>query len=109
VAPASRAAYRTVAVTPILAKIQRLIALAANDSAAAPEARTAAHVAARLIHGHRIELHDPAERATNAVPAKVIESRYTGRCNRCGGEYQVGEFVAWTKGRGAAHTKCADV
>ena len=95
--------------TPVLAKIQRLIALAANDSAAAPEARTAAHVAARLIHGHRIELHDPAERVTNAVPTKVIKSRYAGRCNRCGGHYEAGEVVAWTKGRGAAHAKCIDV
>lgn len=95
--------------TPVLAKIQRLIALAANDSAAVPEARTAAHVAARLILGHRIELRDPAEQAANAVPTKVIRSRYAGRCNRCGGDYKVGETVVWTKGRGAAHTKCADV
>jgi hypothetical protein len=95
--------------TPVLAKIQRLIALAANDSAPAPEARTAAHVAARLIHGHRIELHDPAERATNAVRTKMINSRYAGRCNRCGGDYVVGEVVAWTKDRGAAHAKCVDV
>jgi len=95
--------------TRVVAKIQRLIALAANDSAEAAEARTAAHIAARLIHGYRIELRDPSQSETTAPPTKVIQSRYAGRCNRCGRNYQVGELVAWTKGRGAAHNKCADV
>ena len=97
-----------VPMTAILSKIQRLIALAANESAGAAEARTAAHIAARLIQGYRIELRDPNGANTSTTPAKVIQSRYAGRCNRCGGDYAVGEFVAWTKGHGAAHTKCVD-
>jgi hypothetical protein len=105
--------------TAVLSRIRRLIALAANESAAVPEARTAAHIAARLIQGHRIELHDPTDLGTrgvvtprsaaSTVPSKIIKSRYDGLCNRCGHHYGVGESVAWTKGRGAAHVKCADV
>lgn len=91
----------------VLAKIQRLIALAANDSAEVAEARTAAHIAARLIHAHRIELHDPVEQPLPARPTRIIRSRYVGRCSRCGRVYEVGDLVAWTRGLGAAHEKCA--
>ncbi|HVY26137.1 MAG TPA: DUF2786 domain-containing protein [Polyangiaceae bacterium] len=92
----------------VLVKIQRLIAIATHENAQAEEARTAAHIAARLIQGHGIELQDPAERPSGGAQAKTIRSRYIGRCTLCGGAYQVGELVKWTKGRGSAHATCFD-
>jgi hypothetical protein len=92
----------------VVSRIQQLIALATNDHAAAEEARTAARIAARLIHGHGIELKDPAETSTAPPPPKTIRSRYAGRCIVCGRDYNVGDTVKWTKGRGTAHVKCGD-
>jgi hypothetical protein len=88
----------------IVSRIQQLIALATNDNAATEEARTAARIAARLIHGHGIELKDPAE--MSAPPPKTIRSRYAGRCIICSRDYDIGDTVKWTRGRGSAHVNC---
>lgn len=92
----------------VLSKIRQLMALAASDSAEAAEARTAAHIAVRLIHGHRIELRDPSDEGSAPTTTRVIRARYRGRCTRCGRDYAAGNFVAWTKGRGAMHTNCTE-
>lgn len=97
-----------VMMSDVLSKIRHLIALAASGSAEAAEARTAAHIAVRLIQGHRIELRDPLENRSGASTTRVIRARYAGRCIRCGRVYPVGSFVVWTKGRGAVHTNCTE-
>jgi hypothetical protein len=93
----------------VLTRIHQLITLAANESAESAEARTAAHVAARLIHRHGIELRQPGAGEVAASPTRVIRSRYSGRCTHCGGRYDVGDAVAWTRGLGAAHVRCCDL
>lgn len=93
--------------TSVLARIQHLLALATNDKAEREEARTAAHIAARLIRGHGIALQESRATSTGPTPARTIRSRYVGHCTVCGNQYRVGDLVSWAKGRGSAHASCA--
>jgi len=36
----------------------------------------------------------------------LIESRFSGNCQRCGARYEVGEEIRWARNRGAVHTCC---
>lgn len=103
----------------ILARVRALLARAASP--AEEEARTCAHIAARLIREHGIELSLPRSsaapptawpaappRGADAVPRRrTISARFAGYCRLCGAHYRVGELVSWARGLGAVHVPCA--
>lgn len=41
------------------------------------------------------------------MPYKIIESKFPGRCDACGYDYAVGDYIAWAKGQPAYHEDCA--
>lgn len=36
----------------------------------------------------------------------TITAKYAGKCNRCGGQTEVGDMIDWQKGKGASHVNC---
>ena len=108
-----------------LAKIRALLARATHETTPAEEARTSAHLAARLIvsHGFKIGLsnghapppppppEEPRPRARSSGGMKnyaVFTNKYRGRCVSCGAPYAIGDRIAWRRGEGTTHYTCRE-
>ena len=105
-----------------LAKIRALLARATHETTPPEEARTSAHLAARLIVSHGFSIGaashsngyaqpppppSPEERPKRSSSREknyaVFSSKYRGRCVSCGSPYAIGDRIAWRRGEGTTH------
>jgi hypothetical protein len=118
--------------TATFERVRSLISRALHPGTPVEEARTSAVIACRLLAEHGplrpdtqpVDLEsiereafdrgymegaaDAKRMASPPVPKRhVIASKYAGRCQSCGGAYRIGESIAWAKGEGAVHVRCA--
>ena len=111
-----------------LAKIRALLARATHETTPPEEARTSAHLAAKLIvshgfsvigivsHSNGYEKPPPTsaqevKRSRSAAGMKnyaVFTSKYRGRCVSCGAPYAIGDRIAWRRGEGTTHYTCRE-
>ena len=110
-----------------LAKIRALLARATHETTPAEEARTSAHLAARLIvsHGFSVGAADHSNGHAKAPPPPpeekprarsssreknyaVFSSKYRGRCVSCAMPYAIGDRIAWRRGEGTTHYTCRE-
>ncbi len=88
----------------VVTKVEALIARTASD--AAPEARTSAFLACKLIREHGLHVVEALPRATPANDAKtterprLIRARFASTCCKCGDPILDNEQCAWLRGFG---------
>ena len=98
-----------------LQKVLALLARAAHPHTPEEEARTSAIIAARMIFASGLQIGASAEPPSKTSPSppprcpkpyRVFTSRFDGWCKSCGEPFDIGDRVAWVKGRGCTHYEC---
>lgn len=84
----------------VMNRVQKLLAM--STSPVEEEARTAAHMACKLIIEHGLLKPAQSTAADNTRPRR-FPSGYSGVCKHCGEPYAAGEYILWKRGHGTTH------
>jgi hypothetical protein len=105
----------------VVDRVHKLLALATSTNT--HEARNAAHLAAKLIREHDLEIREREAGTRKKTPRPkrpsskknarieippVIESPLGGDCVVCGKRYRAGTAIHWSDADGGIHTSCID-